>query len=344
MVECERRGLAWRWVHTAQHRETFASTLELFDLPLADHTVVDWNTEAKTLSRMATWTARMTWALAQSKRVLAGQVGPEHMVVTHGDTTSTVFGALFGRITRTPVMHVESGLRSHTLWEPFPEEINRLMTFRLSSHFACPGPDAVANVARYGGVMIDTVENTQVDVLRHGLARLDGASIEVPDSAYAVMSFHRVENLFKRRRLEALVAIVERVAQQFTVVIPQHPVTAKRLEQSGLTTRLAAHHNIELLPRLDYLDFLSLIDGSEFVMTDGGGNQEELRLLGKPTLLLREVTERADGLGHNAVISRLDQRVIADFVENYEQYRQPPFTDAVSPSSIVVDALASFGR
>ena len=120
MLECERRGLAWRWVYTAQHRDTMEQLLETFGLPPAAYVTVRWQTEAKSMSTMARWFSRMLVELTRSRRVLGGYTGPEHLVVTHGDTFTTWMAALMGRLTRTKVLHVESGLRSGNLREPFP--------------------------------------------------------------------------------------------------------------------------------------------------------------------------------------------------------------------------------
>lgn len=344
MLECERRGLEWRWIYAAQHRDTFAQTLEFFGLPPADHTIVDWDTEAKTVSKMLVWTSRMSVALARSRRILAGLTGSDHIVLTHGDTTTTVFGALLGRLTGTTVMHVESGLRSHNILNPFPEELNRLLTFRLASYYACPGDWAVANVARYRGVKVNTHENTQLDVLAYGLEHLDRASLEVPDEPYVVLSSHRFENLYNRDRFRRIIETAERAAERFPVLLPQHPVTAGQITRQGYRSRLESNPNIRLLPRLEYENYLKAIVGSEFVMTDGGGNQEELYHLGKPTLILRTGTERQEGLGETAVVSGLDQEVIADFMEHYPRYRRPRAVREASPTRIIVDSIERFGH
>jgi UDP-N-acetylglucosamine 2-epimerase (non-hydrolysing) len=344
MLECERRGLEWRWIYAAQHRDTFAQTLDFFGLPPADHTIVDWDTEAKSVSKMLLWTSRMTMGLARSHRILAGLTGGDHIVLTHGDTTTTVFGALLGRLTGTRVMHVESGLRSHNVLNPFPEELNRLVTFRLANYYACPGDWALANVARYRGVKVNTQQNTQLDVLAFGLEHLHRATLEVPDEPYVVLSSHRFENLYNRDRFRRIIETAERAAQRFPVLLPQHPVTAGQITKQGYRSRLEQNPNIRLLPRLEYENYLKAIVGAEFVMTDGGGNQEELYHLGKPTLILRMGTERQEGVGETAVVSRLDEDVIADFIEHYPRYRRRPVPRETSPTRIIVDSIERFGR
>lgn len=344
MLECEKRGLEWRWVYAAQHKDTFEQTLQFFGLPPADYVVVDWETEAKTISKFLYWVWRMTLGLFKSKKILAGQTGKEHIVLTHGDTTTTVFGALIGRLTRTKVMHVESGLRSFNLFNPFPEEINRLITFRLSDYYACPGDWAVENVKKFKGEKINTKDNTQMDVLRYGLENIEKATLELPKEKYVVLSSHRFENLYNKDRFRKIIEIAELAAEKFKVIVPQHPVTDGQITKQGYRERLENNENIILMPRLEYENYLKAIVHSEFVMTDGGGNQEELYHLGKPTLILRDETERQEGLGETAVLSKLDKDIIKEFIKDYKKYQRPQVVRKTSPTGIIVDTIQKYGK
>lgn len=343
MLECERRGLQWRWIYAAMHKETFKETLDMFGLPAPDYTIVEWDDEAKTIGKAGYWMARMLGSLPRSKKILNGYTGKKHILLTHGDTPVTPVAALIGKLTRTPVMHVESGLRSFNIFHPFPEEISRLITFRLSDYYACPGDWAVANLKKYKGKKINTRENTQVDVLRFGLQHLADSTFKLPKQKFVVLSTHRYENVFNKERFEKIIEAAERVSNKYKVVMTGHPVTVGQLKKLGFKKRLEANKNFELLPRMEYLDFLKAITHAEFVMTDGGGNQEELYHLGVPTLILRDATERQEGLGKTAVVSRLERSVIDRFVQNYKRYRQKPTVNDFSPAVIIVDSIAKFG-
>jgi UDP-N-acetylglucosamine 2-epimerase (non-hydrolysing) len=343
MLECEQRNLDWRWVYTAQHRDTIEGTAALFRLPPPDHVVVRWNTEAKSMGRMGLWFARMLTSLLRSRKILSGLTGRRHVVLTHGDTFTTWFGALFGRLTRTRVMHVESGLRSFNLRRPFPEELNRLVTFRLAHFYACPGEWAVANLKGRRGVTLDTGSNTQVDTLRFGLSHLEDVDFEVPSTPYVVVSLHRYENIFDRDRLTRMVEELEAIAADFDVLFIQHPATKLQLEKLGLRERLERNDRISLLPRLEYLPFLKAVRSAQFVVTDGGGNQEELSYLGKPTLIFRDETERHEGLGENAVLAGLDHERIRSFVRECASYARPEALPDGSPSAVIVDFLEAQG-
>jgi UDP-N-acetylglucosamine 2-epimerase (non-hydrolysing) len=348
MLECERQNLQWRWVYTAQHKDTINETLDIFDLKKPAYTVVTWNTEAKTMGKIWKWFLIMLISLPKSKKILDGYVGKRNIVLTHGDTLTTWLAALMGRLTRTKVMHVESGLRSFNLFKPFPEEINRLITFRLSNYYACPGDWAVENLKKYKGIKINTGENTQIDTITFGLKNADNVNYKIPKSKYVVASLHRYENIFKEDRFNEIIDRLEQIAEKFTLYMVQHPATKEQLNKlPQIKKRIDNNKNIHLLPRLEYLPFIKLIKHSEFVITDGGGNQEELYHMGKPTLLFRNETERQEGLGTTAIISKLNPEIIAEFMESYKKYQYPPkINNHKSPSLIITNWMKkkSFGE
>ena len=160
-----------------------------------------------------------------------------------------------------------------------------------------------------------------------------------------VATIHRYENIFKEERFNEIVNRLEQVAKLFPVYLVQHPATQEQLEKlPSIKKRLISNRKINLLPRLEYLPFIRLIKHSEFVITDGGGNQEELYHMGKPTLLFRNETERQEGIGSTAVISKLDSDIIADFTKNYKKHQRTATNlKKTSPSKIIVDFLEKNG-
>ena len=343
MLECQRRELRWRWIYTAQHRQTIPETVATFGLPPAAYVSVRWSSEANSLPAMSWWLFRMLSSLTRSRRVLGGLTGRRHLVVTQGDMFSTWLGALYGKLTRTPVLHVESGLRSFDLRNPFPEEINRLITFRLTDYYACQDEKALDNVRKYKGVKLNTHGNTQIDTLRFGLANSDRVDFDLPATKFVVATVHRYENIFDRQRFARVIEIIETIAEQFDVLFIRHPSTALQLDRFGLTQRLVASPTVHLLPRLEYLPFVKAVRNCEFVVTDSGGTQAELSYLGTPTLIVRQEVEQREGLGGNAVLSRLDSDIVAEFLTNYRSYARPPQLPESSPSSLIVDLIEQEG-
>ncbi len=229
-----------------------------------------------------------------------------------------MLGALIGRFCGLQVAHVESGLRSFNIFHPFPEELTRLATFRLSNMFFCPNEWAMKNLAGCRGRKVNCGANTMYDALQ--LALRAEVAVERPEGPYAICSVHRFESIFRKGQFERIVEIVEQVSRTLRVLFVLHPPTRRKLEEFGFWDRLAANPCIELRPRYDFFTFNRLVVGSEFVLTDGGSNQEECYYLGKPCLLLRRRTERPEGLGTSVVLSRLDPAIIRDFVTNYRRY------------------------
>jgi len=342
MLECDRRGYQWRWIYTAQHKDTIENTLKTFGLPKPSHTVITWNTEAKTMGKIFGWFGKMILSLFHSKKILDGYTGKSHIVLTHGDTLTTWIGALYGKLTRTKVMHVEAGLRSHKLLDPFPEEINRIITGWLSNYHICPGQSSVNNLKRYRGKKINTIYNTQADTINFGLDNCDKAEIKIPNQKYIVVSIHRYENIFNKERLQHISHLLELVAEKFKIKFVLHPATVNQIKKTGVRQQMEKNINIELVPRLEYLPFIKLIKNSEFVISDGGGNQEELYFMGKPTLLFRHATERPDELGKTAVLSMLDEKIVLEFLNNYKKYIRKRIIVKNSPSKIIADEIKQF--
>ena len=344
MVSLEKRKMQWRWIYTAQHKDTMDMLIKGFKIKPPDRTLFDWHTEAKTIKKMAFWLGKiMTCLILERKKILGEYLGPTHVVLTHGDTITAWWGALLGKLSRCKVMHVESGLRSFNLLEPFPEEINRLLTFCLTDIYACPGTWAVDNLKTFKGVKLNTIHNTQLETLFYGLDHAEESTLILPQDKYAVVTLHRYENIFKPDRLIKIITLIEKISEKIPLYFILHPSTTSKLDENGMGERLFENPNITSIPRLDHLSFIKLINAAEFVITDGGGNQEELFHLGKPCLLFRSYTERLEGLSRNTVLSKFDNTLINDFVDNYEKYRTLPTVMDKKPSDVILDYLEKEG-
>lgn len=344
MLECEKRGLAWRWIYTAQHKDTIQQSIETFKLPQPSYTVVAWDTEAKTIGKMWQWFWRMMFALTRGRKILAGYTGKENIVVTHGDTITTWWAALLGKLYRCRVMHVEAGFRSGHYFSPFPEEINRIITARLTDFHMCPGEELVANVKGRKGRKINTVYNTQIDTLEFGLDNCEEAKLKIPAGKYVVVSLHRYESIFNKEKMEKIASLLEDVAKELPLKFVLHPATEGQLDKLDLRARLAKNKNIELVPRLEYLPFIKLIKHCEFMITDGGGNLEELHLMGKPALVFRMVVEKTQYIGDTAELSMLDSVKVQRFLKDYKKYKKPRVFPEHSPSDMCVDLLVPYGK
>lgn len=339
MVRLKDTGVPYRFIHTGQHRETMDDMLEEFGLRKPDVVLYD-GPDIVSPPQMFIWVLRILFATLRRRGRIFGS-DRSGILLVHGDTFSTLLGALMGRLARLHVGHVESGLRSFDLFHPFPEELTRLLVFRLSHVLYCPGAWAIGNVEGVRREKVDTHTNTVVDTLKMALA-LPRRRDHVPGEPFGLVSLHRYENIFRREVLDSLLKRLEAISEHKPLLCVMHPPTEQQLRKFGFYERLQRNPRIELRPRYTYFDFVSLVEATDFIITDGGGIQEESSYLGVPCLLMRKATERREGLGENVVLSEYDSRVIEDFVLNCEQYRRPRRSDSVSASEIIVEHARRF--
>lgn len=343
MRRLRERDICYNYVATGQHQSSMSDIHENFEIRPPDLTLYS-GPDITSVASMLVFGARILWRTFRKRATIFR--GDQHgIVLVHGDTISTLLGALMGRLVGAKVGHVESGLRSFNLLAPFPEELTRIATFYLSHYYFCPGDWAVNNLRRFRGIKIDTGANTLSDALRYAMPVIDSTAPGlIPNHPYAVVTVHRFENIRSTQSLKKVVDVVLQIADKNKLLLVLHAPTKIRLRRFGYEETLKAHPNITLHPRYDYFDFMRLINRAEFVVSDGGSNQEECHYLGKPLLLLRDVTERHEGLGQNAVLSEFDQNKIKTFLDNYPQLAQPPLKMKISPTEKIIDACAEFYR
>jgi len=341
--EIERRGLALRLVFTGQHHESMDELMRDFGIESRPWRLYDGK-EVTGIGRMFFWMVLCLWRCVVQKRRFFGDAsgsGRVRVVLVHGDTFSTLLGAVVGKwVLRTEVAHIESGLRSFRFFEPFPEELTRLAVFRLSDFAFCPGSWACSNLSRYDLKTIDTEHNTIVDALTHVIDQ----PVTLPglNQPYGVCSIHRFENIFSRQRLGQIVEMMEAVSHRYQLFFVLHPATRRRLQETGMLSQLEQNSNIRLMPRMGYTRFIQLVANSQFVVTDGGSNQEELSYLGIPTFLMRNVTERQEGRGDTMVVGSFDNHSLQTFLDELPRYRKPRKLDGIeSPTRRIVDSIVS---
>lgn len=278
-----------------------------------------------------------------ARNVLKKEQGLRNSIlVIHGDTISTVMGAMLGHKLGMRVAHVEAGLRSFDYFNPFPEEFDRVITSRYAKlHFA-PNQTAYNNLKKVKGEKFNTQHNSIVDSLVYSesvqtetdmVSKLNG-------EPYFVFVMHRQENLANREYFVTVVNQIIEIASKMKCVIILHEPTRVRLEQLNLLESLKNDENIITTPRVEYFDFMKLLKKCEFVITDGGSNQEELYYMGKPCLLLRKKTERYEGMGENVVMHKGNAGTITAFSSSYKSYEREPITIAESPSELIAEKLA----
>lgn len=286
----ERGGVRQVVVHSGQH----------YDLKLSDEILSDLDVPPpdRFLGVGSGTHAEQTGnALIAFERVLTEE-GPD-LVVVGGDVNSTLACALAASKLGIPIAHVESGLRSRD-WS-MPEEINRVITDRLSNLLLTHSPEAEENLVAEGiePSRIHYVGNTMIDSLRRlePRARLLAAWRQhgLQEREYVLVTLHRPSNVDDPERLGEIVDALLELAGRAPVMFPVHPRTRARLADLGTRADLPGVH---LLEPLGYLEFLSLEIGAGAILTDSGGVQEEASALGIPCYTLRPNTERPITISH----------------------------------------------
>ncbi len=297
---------------TAQHRAMLDQVLAAFGVR-PDH---DLNVmrPAQTLSET---TARVLTALEPVLRAEA----PD-LVIVQGDTTTTLAGALAAFYGRIPVAHVEAGLRTGDLFQPFPEEMNRVVTSRLAAvHFA-PTARAAETLAAEGvpRERILLTGNTGIDAVLYVRDALDAGRMRVPGWPWldpakklVVVTAHRRESF--GARFEGICSALARIASRDDVQVV-YPVHRNPNVVDPVTRILAGAAHVVLLEPLDYVPFVDLMRRACLLLTDSGGIQEEGPSLGKPVLVMRDKTERPEAVeaGTVRLAGTDEERILAEAV------------------------------
>lgn len=264
-------------------------------------------------------------------------------VIVHGDTNSTIAGALTAAKLHIPIAHVEAGLRSYD--RRMPEEINRVVTDHLSDVLFAPTQTAVDNLAREGiadkvrlaGHVRADLLISHVDRAREKFTALK-ASMGLQDGRpFALMTIHRASNTDEKDRLGA---IVETLASlDMDVVLPAHPRLRKMLENFGLKFS----DNVKVIDPVGFLEVLALLDGCEIVITDSGGLQMEAYIMKRPAVTIRDTTEWIETV--HSGWNRLSEPEVGAFTAAVKAARSTPPDDhpahygTPGVSDRIIDAL-----
>ncbi|HWH13665.1 MAG TPA: UDP-N-acetylglucosamine 2-epimerase [Miltoncostaeaceae bacterium] len=340
----EERGAPATTVCTGQQPEQIPAMLRDFGLRPPDHWVARGH-KGRDLTRpgeIPGWLLAVARGALRARPALrrAQRAAPRPLVLVHGDTFTTVLGALIGRAVGAPVAHLEGGLRSGDWRNPFPEELNRRITSRIATVHLAPGAWAAGNLrrARVRGTIVDTGANTIRDSLAMAAATEPG--VPVPAAPFGLVSIHRFELLNDRAGLRAVLELLREASRRVPLLFVDHPVTAETVEEAGLGGLF--DDRFRRIPRQRYFPFLALLRRSTFLVTDSGGSQEECAQLGHPCLVHRAVTERRDGLGGPVVLSGLDLDVVRRFLDG-PLAPTPPADAAVSPTARILQYLEHAG-
>jgi UDP-N-acetylglucosamine 2-epimerase (non-hydrolysing) len=268
------------------------------------------------------------------------------IAVVHGDTLTTVIGCYMGRALGLQVAHVEAGLRTHNWRSPFPEELDRRIAGKFARIHFPPSELAEADLKneKARGLIVNTQYNTAKDAIEQSTKLLsnDFKNLKLPVK-YCLVLLHRTELIENKSDLEAILKVVHSHASLKTpVVFTEHSTTWEKIRSYGFEHYLEKE-GLTVIHKQPYFDFMEIVRQSEYILTDGGGLQEDAFFLGIPTIIHRKVTERQDGIGFNAELSGLDTKKVTEFLKNHKNKRDLRRTiETVSPSQIVIDTFTQY--
>lgn len=333
---------------TGQHKEMLAQVMEAF------HVKGDYDLEI--MRERQTLTTITTSILEKIEPVLKKE-SPD-VVLVHGDTTTSCAAALAAFYQQIPVGHVEAGLRTGDIYSPFPEEMNRLLTDRLSTYYFVPTQANARNLAKEG--IRDNVfvtGNTVIDAFRYtvnqGFAFKNAklAGINFAGRRIVTVTAHRRENLGEP--LKNICRAIRRLAGEYADALFVYPVHLNPAVRDVVLAYLANIDNVVLIDPIDVLDMHNLLARSYMVMTDSGGLQEEAPHFGKPVLVLRTETERPEAVeagtvkvvGVNEVDIHREAKRLLDDQNSYEKMAKAvnPYGDG-NASERILEALLGIAK
>ena len=339
MHELKRRSVIFNLIDLGQHSLITNNLRKEFEIKMPD-ICLSAGTNISHLFRGIMWTMQLI-----TKGFDTGWVNREVFLdnkgicLIHGDTASTLLALYFAKRVKLKVAHIEAGLRSYSYTEPFPEELVRVIAMSLSDVLFAPSSWAFNNLRKMGldkkAVFIDG--NTSYESTLYSLNKR--VELNLDFDKFSVVTVHRMENIFVRRRLKFVIDLVAKISNKIPVVFVQHPPTINQINKFRFLDDLRKIRNIRFFKILSHAHFVHLLDKCSFIVTDGGSIQEESYYLNKPCLLLRHRTERREGLGENVILSKFCLPEIDYFLGHYSEFRRKEPLRFNKPSAKIVDYL-----
>ena len=329
---------------TAQHRQMLDQVLETFNIT-PDYDLI--------IMKQGQTLVDITTRALQSLSEVISQVKP-NIVLVHGDTTTTLSGSLAAFYNQVSVGHVEAGLRTYDKYSPFPEEVNRQVTGIIADMHFAPTEVSKNNLLKEGKKeeTIYVTGNTAIDALRTTVKDDYYHPIfdKIGNDKIILLTAHRRENLGEP--MKNMFRAIKRIVEEFDGVQVIYPVHLNPLVRQAADEVLGDNNKVHLIDPLEVLDFHNFLNKSYIIMTDSGGIQEEAPSLGKPVLVLRDTTERPEGVSAGTLrLAGTDEDDIYDLTKllltNKDEYNKMskssnPYGDGMSSKYIVDEIIKKF--
>ena len=327
-INLKKNGINVKAVVTGQHKEMLYQVLELFEI-IPDYDIGIMK-EGQGLSEL---TGRLLIEL--DKRVKKEKFT---YILVQGDTTSALTGALVAFYNKIPVGHIEAGLRTRNIYSPFPEEANRKVIANISNVHFTPTEINTKNLLNEGYLKENIIKtgNTVIDALywvkdkKKNDIEIVKKKYGIENKKYILLTMHRRENW--GRPMEQILKAIRDYLESMPNLYLVFPMHLNPLIREITLKILKDFERKILLEPLSYLEFIAVMDGAEYIMTDSGGIQEEAPSLGKPTLILRDTTERPEAISAGtAKLVGTDYQEIIKYMKLLEGDLYEKMSRAVNP-------------
>ncbi|MEQ6390493.1 UDP-N-acetylglucosamine 2-epimerase (non-hydrolyzing) [Bacillaceae bacterium S4-13-58] len=327
---------------TGQHREMLDQVLKAFDV------VPDYDLS---IMKSKQTLFDVTISILEKMKAVLEEVKPD-VVLVHGDTSTTFVTSLACFYLQIPVGHVEAGLRTYNIYSPYPEEFNRQAVGIVAKYHFAPTEVSKENLVKEGKNSSDVyvTGNTAIDALKTTVnegythEQLDWAS----DSKLIMITAHRRENLGEPMR--NMFRAIKRIVDEQPDIKAIYPIHMNPVVREAANEILGNNDRIRIIEPLDVLDFHNFLSRSHLILTDSGGIQEEAPSLGKPVLVMRDTTERPEGIeaGTLKLVGTEEENIYKTFkllLEDQEEYKKMsqasnPYGDGLA-SKRIADILES---
>ncbi len=325
---------------TAQHREMLDQVLDAFDItPEYDLDIMKPGQSLTDITSMSLLTLD----------IVVKQVNPD-IVLVHGDTTTTLAGSLSAFYNQVLVGHVEAGLRTYNKYSPYPEEINREITGVIADMHFAPTELAKSNLIKEGKNInnIYVTGNTAIDALSTTIDKNYTHKViqELGNDRIILLTAHRREN--QGNNMRSMFKAIKRIVDEIEDVQVVYPIHLNPMVRDVAKEVFGNNHKIHIIEPLDVVDFHNFMNKSYIIMTDSGGIQEEAPSLGKPVLVLRDTTERPEGIkaGTLKLVGTQEEEIYSitkELLNNKSMYESMskasnPYGDGLA-SKYIVDAI-----
>jgi len=319
-------------VHTGQHYDTNMSDIFFEEMKIPKP---HYNLDINGLSHGA-----MTGQMIEKIEEVVIKEKPDWIIV-YGDTNSTLAGAIVASKLYIKLVHIEAGLRSFNM--KMPEEINRILTDRVSNILFCPTDNAIKNLKNEGYENFDCTIVKSGDVMQDGaifyrnLAQKPQCKVK---KEYILCTIHRAENTDNQSRLKSIFEALNEIEQEKQIILPLHPRTKKILETLNLNIE-----NLTIIEPVGYLEMVWLIDNCDLVITDSGGLQKEAYFFEKQCITLRDETEWIELIenGFNTLVGADKNKIIYAYQNIKEfNYINIDLYGSGKASQVIIDTLISY--